>query len=413
MIMQEMFYDYKRKAYRVLDAVGQNDWQLYLLQSSDGRYFIFNTANAELTSSAKPLRSVFNRYKASEMYNIPQFAQEIQNEDLLIYESQKYDVLAYDVQKRQGIETAERITRAKANGWQELNADNAEIGIEGKTLNILVDGKQFAIKARSADVDFSSMPEEEVKSFVSQWITTYNNTVGDLANAQTYAEGSVLSARQVAQWVKEGKGTSDYLTEKLVENLDINDKYDGYQGDRAFFMVQAILKHMEKNKIPYLSDAKLMGDCSSLDYDVYNVVRQHYIYSEDYRAEEIIADLEIKTLQLLDTKGVLPLNAATPEDREYTATVDIPNSDGIDLKAKKYINKTIGAESYDIIVGSKYPYFDVGKRIIGCCNQKTLDIILGKETGANRTGIKLNATEQNSPALEDDGKPVSKNQMQM
>lgn len=34
--MQEVFYDYKHNNYAVLDAVGQNDWQVYLLQDSDG-----------------------------------------------------------------------------------------------------------------------------------------------------------------------------------------------------------------------------------------------------------------------------------------------------------------------------------------------------------------------------------------
>ncbi len=412
--MQEIFYDYKHNGYTVLDAVGQNDWQVYLLQNPQtGDYYIFNTENAELKNSAKPLRSVFNRYKANEMYDIPKYAQQLQNEDLLIYERLKYDVIAYDVKKRQGIETSERVAHAKANGWKELNVDNAAITIDNAVLNILVDDKQFSVKARTADIDFSTMGEEEMNEFVSEWISTYNNTIGDLSYAQTNAEGKLLSARKVAQWVGEGKSSSEFFTEKLVENLDICSKFDGYQGDRAFSMVQAIIKYMSDNKIPFFSDPKLMGDCNGLNCDIYDVMRQHHVYNADCRAEEILSDLEIKTLHLLDSKGVLPLNAATLEERDYTDTVDIPNSSEIDLQAKKYINKTIGAESYDIIVGSKYPYFDAGKRIIGCCSQQTLDIILGNKTSGQTRNVKLGATAQSASLEESGAKPTPQTQAQM
>lgn len=412
--MQEVFYDYKHTSYTVLDAVGQNDWQVYLLQNpATGDYYIFNTENAELKNSAKPLRSVFSRYKANEMYDIPKYAQQIQNEDLLTYERLKYDVIAYDVKKRQGIETSERIAHAKENGWQELNVENAAITLENDVLNILVDDKQFSVKARTSDIDFSTMGEEEINEFVSEWISTYNNTIGDLSYAQTNAEGKIISARKVAQWVGEGKNSSDFLTEKLVENLDICSKFDGYQGDRAFSMAQAILKHMSDNKIPFFSDPKLMGDCNGLNYDIYDVVRQHHIYNSECRAEEILSDLEIKTLHFLDSKGVLPLNAATLEERNYTATVDIPNSDDIELQAKKYTNKMIGAESYDIIVGSKYPYFDAGKRIIGCCSQQTLDIILGNKTPGQTRNVKLGATPPYASPEESGAKPTPQSQEQM
>ena len=409
--MQEVFYDYKHNNYAVLDAVGQNDWQVYLLQDSDGKYYIFDTANAELKNSEKPLRSVFNRYKSNVMYNIPKFAKLIDGDELLTYESIKYDVLAYDVQKRQGIETSVRIAQAKANGWQELNIETAEIAIINENLKIVIDNKQFIIKPRTTELDFNTLSEDELNGYVQEWVTTYNNSVGDLSSAQTNAEGRVLSDRQLLKWAATDKATSDFLTEKLVENLDISNKFDGYQGERAFSLAQSIVRYMSENNIPFLSDAKLMGDCNGLDYNIYDVTRLHHVYSSEYRANEVLSDLEIKTLHLLDTKSVLPLNAAIPTEKNYTEVIDIPNNDEIDLKAKKYHNASIGTDVYDIVVGSKNPFFDAGKRIIGSCNQQTLNKILDNEVeSSNKLKSKLGTTMK----PEQTGRPLCKqNQAEM
>ncbi len=409
--MQEIFYDYKHNAYAVLDAIGQNDWQVYLLQSADGKYYIFDTKNAELKNSAKSLRSVFNRYKSNVMYDIPKHAQLIEGDKLLDYETLKYDVLAYDVQKRQGVETSVRIAQAKANGWQELNIETAEIALKNDNLNIIIDDKQFIIKPRTTELDFGTMREDELKEYVTEWINTYNNSVGDLSSAQTNAEGRILSARQVAQWAATGKANSDFLTEKLVENLDISNKYDGYQGDRAFSMAQSIVRYMSENNIPFFSDAKLMGDCNGLEYNIYDVTRRHHVYSAEYRASEILSDLEIKALHLLDEKSVLPLNAAIPTEKSYTEIIDIPNNDDIDFKAKKYHNSSIGTEVYDIVVGSKYPFFDAGKRIIGSCNQHMLNTILGsKSEPSKKLNSKLDTNSKSDKTTKVTGK---QNQMQM
>lgn len=409
--MQETFYDYKHIAYNILDAVGQNDWRVYLLQSSDDKYYIFDTANQDLKNSEKPLRSVFNRYKSNVMYDIPKHAQLIRGDDLLVYETLKYDVLAYDVQKRQGIETSARIAQAKANGWQELNVEAAEIALIDDNLNIVIDDKQFIIKPRTDELDFKTMREDEITDYVKEWVLTYNNSVGDLSSAQTNAEGRILSARQVAQWAATGRANSDFLTEKLVENLDISNKFDGYQGDRAFSMAQSIVRYMSENNIPFFSDAKLMGDCNGLDYDIYDITRRHHVYSAEYRAAEVLSDLEIKTLHLLDSKAVLPLNAAIPTEKSYTEIIDIPNNDEIDLKAKKYHNSSIGTEVYDIVVGSKNPFFDAGKRIIGSCNQQTLNIILGNksEPGKKPSGKPGTASKSDKAGKA----PAKQNQMQM
>lgn len=387
--MEKAFYDYKKRKYEILDAVGQNDWQIYLIQSPEGKYYIANMANVYFQKSAKPLRSVFSRYEANVMYDIPKYCQELQNNELLEYEKQKYDVLAYDAAKKQGIETAERREKAIANGWSELNADNAHYSVSGDTLSIIFDDKQFSIKQRSKELSFGSMTEAELKAYANQWITSYNNTIGNLSQAQTMSDCKIQSDRKVAQWVQEGKATSELLTEKLVESLDITDKYDGYQGDAAMAMAVSILDYMRSNSIPYFNTAELMGDCSSLSYDIYDVICFHQIYSSKIRGQAITAILEAQALSYLEDRGVLPLNAAVQGAKEYTETVAIPNPDELDLTAKKYFNETIGTECYDLVLKSKNPYFETPACIIGSCNQGVLNKLLGKT--AQETSKPLNA----------------------
>lgn len=376
--MEKAFYDYKKRKYDILDAVGQNDWQMYLIQSPEGKYYIANMSNVYFQKSAKPLRSVFNRFESNVMYDIPNYCQELKNDELFEYEKQKYDVLAYDAAKKQGIETAARREKAVANGWAELNAETAQFSVTGDTFNLIVDDKQFNIKQRSKEFDFGSMTEAELETYARQWITGYNNTIGNLTQAQTMADCKIQSDRKVAQWGAEGKATSEHLTEKLVENLDILGKYDGYQGDMAMAMVTSILEYMSANSIPYFNTAEFMGDCSSLSYDLYDVMCFHQIYSTEIRGQAITAILEAQALSFLEEKGVLPLNAAVQGNKNYTETVPIPNPDELDLTAKKYFNDTIGTECFDLVLKSKNPYFETPACIIGSCNQRVLYTLLGK-----------------------------------
>lgn len=383
--MENVFYDYKKNKYEVLDSVGQNDWQLYLLRDANGQHFMFDTKNEELLKSAKPLRSVFNRYGSDVMYDIPKFGEAIEDIDLLAYEEKKYAVITYDVMKKQKLETAEKIKQAKQSGWAELNIDTAQYALTNDGLEIVSDGKHFDIKARSKELDFNSMSEIEINEYVKSWITCYNNSVGDLAQSQTAAECDILAGRMVAGWVEEGKTSSLDLTTKLVTNLDMSDRFEGYQSDKAFAVARKILNYMSDSSIPFASTPTLMGDCNDLEYDIYAVMFRHQSYNENFREEAMAQEMETKALSFLEEKKVLPLNVATDDDKSYTGVVEIPNPDNIDLKAYKFMNSVIGAESYDIILKSKYPYFDVRPRLIGSCNQKTLNSLLGTQEGAGNT----------------------------
>lgn len=222
-----------------------------------------------------------------------------------------------------------------------------------------------------------------------------------MTQSQTNAECKVLAERKVAQFVKENKTSSYDLTEKIVENLDISDKYSGFQSDRAFAIATEIITYMSDNSIPYASEATLMGDCSALSYDLLEVIRQHQIYNTNCREEAIINALEVKALNELDKKGVLPLNVATNTEKNYTEIVNIPNSEDLDLTARKFLNPVIGAETYDIVIKSKYPYFDVQGRIIGSCNQQVLNTLLGTQnavTKPNFNPVNNQAAETEKPA---------------
>ena len=378
----ENFYDYKKVKYEVKDYAGENDWKLYLLRNSKGEYYIFDTTNIELMNSAKPLRSVFNRYDSKTMYNIPKYGQQITDADILSYEERKNAVIAYDVTKKQHTELSHKIEAAKRNGWNEINIQDVQFAITDSGLEIIADGNHFNIKTRSEQLDFEKMSEIEINNYINSWVLSYNNTVGDLNQAQTTAECTVLADRTIAEWEEQNKNNSEWLTTQLVTNLDITDKYSGYQSDKAFALSQKIVTYMEKNAIPFTSSETLMGDCSELPYDIYSVMIRHQSYNDNFREDALAKDLEAKALAFLENKKVLPLNAATGDKKNYSETINIPNPDNIDLRACKYLNNTIGAENYDILLSSKYPYFDVRPRIIGSCSQKTLDTLLSASESA-------------------------------
>lgn len=390
----ENFYDYKKVKYEIKDYVGENDWKLFLLRNNKGEYYIFDTTNTELVNSAKPLRSVFNRYDAKTMYNIPKFAQQITDADILSYEERKCAVIAYDLTKKQQSELAQKIEEAKRNGWEEINTQDVQFAITDSGLEIIADGNHFNIKTRSEQLDFNKMTETEIDNYIKSWVLSYNNTVGDLSQAQTTAECSVLAERTVAKWTNEDKNNSEWLTTQLVTNLDITDKFSGYQSDKAFALAQKIITYMEEHSIPFTSSDTLMGDCSELPYDIYAVMIRHQSYNENFREEALAKDIETKALKYLKDKHVLPLNAATDEKKNYSETINIPNPDNIDLRACKYLNNVIGAESYDILLSSKYPYFDVRPRIIGSCTQQTLNTLLNssESTTTPRKYKSLNTT---------------------
>lgn len=379
---EKCFYDYKKNRYTVLDSVGETNIKSYLLKRDNDDVYYIVEHGEEMKTTEKPLRSVFKKFDSNKMYDIRSYGMMIEEDDLLYWDNVRYDVVAHDKDVKSQRDFVVKLAQAEAKGWKPIELENTSYRIQGDTLELKSDNKIYAIKERNQDLKFSDMTAAELKAYATMWTNCYNNTVGDLAEAQNYGENKVLAQREIEALAKT-KPDSEACTKKLVEYLDQSFLYDGNQANQYLALVQELTEYMAKNDIKYEAKDIYLGDTSELSYDFNDVIKQYLINNDNNRDNAMYDVLDDQAMEYLKEKGFYPLNYVTNRQQEPKHVFEVLKTDDFTLNAEEYLNEITGATEFDIIAESNYPFFHVSPSLMGCCNQETLN--------------KLIATQQRTP----------------
>lgn len=428
-INNNVLYDYKRQQYSIVDAVGENDKEVYLVakDKDKSQLFIIDCSDAFLATQ-KPLRSVFARYLSDVMFDIEGHSEQIADNDLEKWETVKSDIIAYDCLILKNKQTEQRKAEAMQAGLYPLEISDAHFAVSKDTLHLkFKENQEFLIAENDIDDSFKwqNLTNDELADYVRQWTVIYNNSGAALKEAQVGAACFILAAKEIENFVggiKDKKELSYALTENIVKNLDVSAAYEGFIGDKAYAIAEGCTSYMKTNNIPFANSEDLLGDCTTLQPEIADVVQKYAVNNEVARPGAIKSAIEKKGNEFIQSKGVKELNAYSNHSNDYLATKYLLESKDIIIQAMKYKSPLTDTFNYDIVAksGNINLPFDSAV-ILGTCNEKLYGQITGQaqSEGGAQPGAESKlkfvpvATSSSPNPKNDQTKPGRQHQTQM
>lgn len=388
-INSNVLYDYKRQQYSIIDAVGENDKEVYLIANDKDRsqLYIVECTDAFLATQ-KPLRSVFARYLSDVMYDISSHSEQISDNDLEKWEQTKSDIIAYDCLVKTNKQNEQRKAEAIQAGLYPLDIADAHYAVSGDTLHLkFKENQEFTILEGDIDDSFKwkNLKDDDLASYVEHWTVIYNNSGAALKEAQVGAACYILAAEELKQFIEKlsDKDKLSYaLTENIVKNLDVSSAYDGFIGNKAYAIAEGCTWYMKDKSIPFANSPLLLGDCTGLQPEILDVVQKYAVNNEVERPSAVKAEIEKMGNEFVQGKGIKELNAYSNHTNEYLATKYLVENKDIIIQAMKYKSPLTDTFNYDIVAksGNVNLPFETAV-ILGTCNEKMYGQLTGQAQG--------------------------------
>lgn len=384
--MEKSFYDYQKNKYSVLDELGGT----YFLLKADtvGDYYIIE-ADDEFRASAKPLKSVFNKYDTDVMYDIrgifgkkgvdEKAAQEQWNQFL-------NDVVQIVNEEIYEQDQHQREEAARAAGWTPIrdyhfyvDADKGDLVIFDKVLNR---------EHRVTTEDLKSYSKEDVEFFADTWVDGYNTEFGDTTIAARIAENYVRAFNAAVSIVEmtSPEMFSKRFTEEIVKNIDA-ELVSGVDDDESHIInTITYLKFMKEKKIPFYEDVRLLQNAGGLPYE-YQAVANRLRQTLSERTKLCQEDLISKANDICLEKSIKLCAAQQNLDIDESVNYLIEEKDGVQIRAVGAKDTLSGADLYRLEAKTNdTPLLFNSPIVVGVCRSEELNKYLGVENGSKERG---------------------------
>lgn len=375
--MGTSFYDYKKNRYQILEQYADD---YYLVKSDKKEEFYIIEADNEFLSSARPIKSVFNKFDSDKMYDIKGiYGDGVEESKAMnqwnLLKAEIDNIITEQLDKDAELQREEA---AIASGWAPIK--NYRYSIENDTDNLIIsdidNNRNFTVTSSSSDIEYKKLSSDDMDLYSQVWVNGYNTEYGDKKQAQENADNTMR-----AWWTCEklyqntsAQDLSRVFTQELIHNIDNQGLPNTTNENFAQFTANSfvMLEFMRSMQIPLFSDEKLLGkDVNNLDYDYMNIISRLNSRTSE-RLEVMHKELSGQVNEYCKQNSIEILadikNAVPSGNNNFI----LKDNDDIRIDAINVIDSNTGLSAYQLEARMKNEPILSDPIIIGSCRQSDI-----------------------------------------